>query len=122
MSLTVFSKHVCTYCQKAKAVLDTKPHIQVTYIYLDDQADPDRAREHLMQLMGLPKDAPRPTVPQFFFGEEYVPGGATALLQLQDTHQLDVKLNHTPRLPKGTFPPNTPDWTWKRVEYDPDDF
>jgi len=124
MSITVFSKHKCKFCAMAKSLLETKSNVQVTYIYLDEQAVYDDARAEMMRLMGLSPDAPRPTVPQIFFGTEHFPGGATALLKLQEDGLLDSKIQRTPKVGSKEFPPEPigAAWSWKRIEYNPDDF
>lgn len=79
--VTIYSTHVCPYCTRAKALLDSK-QVPYTEIYVDE--DPQKRLE-MMQKSG------RRTVPQIFIGERHV-GGFDDLYALDRSGGLDPLL------------------------------
>ena len=80
--VTIYSTHVCPYCMRAKALLQSK---QVPYEeYL---VDSDRARRTEMEQ----KSGGRRTVPQIFIGGQHV-GGCDELYALNRSGKLDTLL------------------------------
>ena len=71
-SVKMYSTHVCSYCQHAKALLRQRGVESIDEIRVD--LEPAQ-RATMMQLTG------RRTVPQIFIGETYV-GGCDELVEL----------------------------------------
>jgi len=75
MSLTVYSKKHCPFCDQAKALL-TKKNIPFEEVRVDEDAS---AKEFII------KEGHR-TVPQIYLGEKlFVEGGYTGLSRLSDS-------------------------------------
>ena len=66
--LTVYSKNNCPFCDRAKALLESKG---VDYVEVNIEKDPD-ARQLLV-------DKGLRSVPQIFHGYEIIPGGFDGL-------------------------------------------
>jgi len=80
--VTIYSGTRCAYCNAAKRLLDSKG-INYTEINVDE--DPDLRNE-------MVERTNRQTVPQIFFGDEYV-GGFDDLSELNHEGKLDKLLN-----------------------------
>ncbi|MGH8397830.1 MAG: glutaredoxin 3 [Gammaproteobacteria bacterium] len=79
--VTIYSTHVCPYCMRAKALLQSK-NIPYTEFLVD--MDPARREE-------MENKSHRRTVPQIFIGEHHV-GGYDDLYALDRKGQLDSLL------------------------------
>ena len=79
--VTVYSTHICGYCVRAKALLDSK-QIPYTEVFVDE--DPGKLSE-MMQKSG------RRTVPQIFVGSHHI-GGFDDLSALDRAGELDPLL------------------------------
>ncbi len=77
----VYSKEICPYCVKAKALLQRKG-VKFSEIKITD----DATREEMVQ-----KSGGRMTVPQIFIGEKHV-GGCDDLYALEAAGKLDELL------------------------------
>ena len=77
-SVTIYTKHGCSYCESAKALLHRKG-VVFDEVNLDGKADVATA---LFARLG------RRTVPQIFIGETHV-GGCDDLYALERQNQLD---------------------------------
>ena len=82
--VTVYLKEWCPYCQRALALLATKP-VEVETIDVED--DPERYQEMVQKAGG------RRTVPQIFIGERHV-GGCDDLHAADARGELDAWLSH----------------------------
>jgi glutaredoxin 3 len=80
--VTIYTKSWCPYCQKAKALLDSK---QVTYEEIDVGHDPEGQAAMAQRAHG------RSTVPQIFINGTHV-GGCDDLHALNDAGKLDTLL------------------------------
>lgn len=80
--VTIYTKSWCPYCQKAKALLDSK---QVTYEEIDVGHDPEGQAAMAQRSHG------RSTVPQIFINGTHV-GGCDDLHALNDAGKLDTLL------------------------------
>ena len=80
--VTIYTKSWCPYCQKAKALLDSK---QVTYEERDVGHDPEGQAAMAQRAHG------RSTVPQIFINGTHV-GGCDDLHALNDAGKLDTLL------------------------------
>jgi len=80
--VTIYTKSWCPYCQKAKALLDSK---QVTYEEIDVGHDPEGQAAMAQRAHG------RSTVPQIFINGTHV-GGCDDLHALNDAGKLDALL------------------------------
>ncbi len=80
--VTIYTKSWCPYCQKAKALLDSK---QVTYEEIDVGHDPAGQAAMAQRAHG------RSTVPQIFINGTHV-GGCDDLHALNDAGKLDTLL------------------------------
>ena len=80
--VTISTKSWCPYCQKAKALLDSK---QVTYEEIDVGHDPEGQAAMAQRAHG------RSTVPQIFINGTHV-GGCDDLHALNDAGKLDTLL------------------------------
>lgn len=79
--IIVYSKEICPYCVKAKALLQRKG-VKFSEIKITD----DATREEMVQ-----KSGGRMTVPQIFIGEKHV-GGCDDLYALEAAGKLDELL------------------------------
>jgi len=84
-TVTVFSKTTCKYCKRAKELLSSKALENVHVLQLDELDASVRAwmLEHTEEAK---------TVPQIFFNDTWIPGGASNLETLQADGLLDAKL------------------------------
>ncbi|MCQ8185249.1 glutaredoxin 3 [Parvularcula maris] len=78
----IYTKVMCPYCVRAKALLDQKG---VTYEEIIAASDPERKQEMMQRSGG------RATYPQIFIGDEHI-GGCDDLLSLERRGKLDAKL------------------------------
>jgi glutaredoxin 3 len=76
--ITLYVTGWCPYCQRAKALLDSK---QLAFNEIDVDEDP-KLRQEMTARSG------RRTVPQIFIGERHV-GGCDDLCALESTGELD---------------------------------
>jgi glutaredoxin 3 len=76
--ITVYSTGWCPYCQRAKALLNSK---QLVFNEIDVDEDP-KSRQEMTTRSG------RRTVPQIFIGERHV-GGCDDLIALEERGELD---------------------------------
>jgi glutaredoxin 3 len=76
--ITIYVTGWCPYCQRAKALLNSK---QLVFNEIDVDEDP-KSRQEMTARSG------RRTVPQIFIGERHV-GGCDDLIALEDSGQLD---------------------------------
>jgi glutaredoxin 3 len=76
--ITMYVTGWCPYCQRAKALLDSK---QLVFSEIDVDADP-KLRQEMSARSG------RRTVPQIFIGERHV-GGCDDLVALEARGELD---------------------------------
>ena len=76
--ITLYVTGWCPYCQRAKALLDSK---QLAFNEVDVDEDP-KLRQEMTARSG------RRTVPQIFIGERHV-GGCDDLLALEASGELD---------------------------------
>lgn len=81
--IIVYSKNICPYCVKAKALLDAKK-LQYDVINLDDFG-PEKKDEMIKKANG------KKTVPQIFIGSTHV-GGCDDLFELHNQKKLDALL------------------------------
>ncbi len=72
--ITLYTKSWCPYCQRAKALLDTKGQ---PYEEIDLEAQPERERE-------MRERAGATSVPQIWIGERHIGG-------CDDLHELDAR-------------------------------
>lgn len=79
--ITVYSKEICPYCVKAKALLKRKG-VSFAEIKITD----DKTRDEMIK-----KSGGRMTVPQIFIGEVHV-GGCDDLYELEAAGKLDELL------------------------------
>ena len=82
--ITVYVTGWCPYCQRAKALLNSK-HLVFNEIDVDD--DP-KLRQEMTARSG------RRTVPQIFIGERHV-GGCDDLYALESNGELDQLVSNT---------------------------
>lgn len=80
--ITIYTKMMCPYCHRAKAVLKSKG---ASFKEFDITMDPDKRREMLAKSGGAM------TVPQIFIGETHV-GGSDDLAALEARGALDAML------------------------------
>jgi glutaredoxin 3 len=80
-SVTIYTKQGCSYCARAKALLDSK-HVEFKEVKLDGQA---ALATELFTRVG------RHTVPQIFIGDKHV-GGCDDLYALEQKAALDALL------------------------------
>lgn len=80
--VTIYTKSWCPYCQKAKALLDSK---HVTYEEIDVGHDPEGQAAMTKRAHG------RSTVPQIFINGSHI-GGCDDLHALNDAGKLDALL------------------------------
>jgi glutaredoxin 3 len=78
----IYTKALCSYCERAKALLRAKG---VEFIEYDVTTDRERREEMIRRSHG------RTTVPQIFIDGEHV-GGSDDLLELESEGRLDAKL------------------------------
>lgn len=81
--VTVYSKEVCPYCDRAKQVLKNQ-NIDYKEIMVDQDED---------QLATMKELSGRKTVPQIFIGDEPI-GGFDELYELVKNDQLNEKLEN----------------------------
>lgn len=81
--VTVYSKEVCPYCDRAKQVLKNQD-IDYKEIMVDQDEE---------QLAKMKELSGRKTVPQIFIGDESI-GGFDELYELVKNDQLNDKLNN----------------------------
>ena len=79
--VTVYSTHICPYCVRAKALLDSK-HVPYTEVLVDVDTE---KRAEMMQKSG------QRTVPQIFVGDTHV-GGYDDLYALDRQGKFDPLL------------------------------
>jgi glutaredoxin 3 len=77
-AITLYVTGWCPYCQRAKALLDSK---QLAFNEIDVDEDP-KLRQEMVARSG------RRTVPQIFIGERHV-GGCDDLYALESNGELD---------------------------------
>jgi glutaredoxin len=82
-TVTVFSKTTCSHCKKAKELLTSKNQARLVVIQLDEA--PSSTREFMLARTDNAK-----TVPQIFFNDVWIPGGAANLANLDAEGQLDA--------------------------------
>jgi glutaredoxin 3 len=80
-NIIIYSKEVCPYCVRAKALLSRKG-VEFTEIKITD----DKIREEMVK-----KSGGRMTVPQIFIGDLHV-GGCDDLYALDASNKLDALL------------------------------
>ncbi len=80
-AITMYTKAVCPYCERAKHLLARKGQ---TWTEIDVEADPER-RAEMIERTG------RRTVPQIFVGDHHV-GGSDELYALEEKGELDTLL------------------------------
>lgn len=80
--ITVYGKHYCPYCKRAKAYLDEK---NLSYDYIE-VADNEENYQEMLNRIG--EDSPR-TVPRIFFGDTLI-GGCDDLLALPESELNDL--------------------------------
>ncbi|OGO94648.1 MAG: glutaredoxin 3 [Coxiella sp. RIFCSPHIGHO2_12_FULL_44_14] len=78
----IYTTPTCSYCLRAKALLDRK---KVSYVEIRVDQDPQQ-RAIMIQRSGGQR-----TVPQIFINDQWI-GGFDELWSLEQQHQLDSKL------------------------------
>ncbi len=91
--VTLYTRHWCPYCTRAKALLESR---NLDYDEIDIDDDPSREGEMIDRAGG------RSTVPQIFIGETHI-GGSDELGFLDDSGELDVLLTEDERIGDGTL-------------------
>ena len=86
VKIKMYKTPVCTYCVRAKALLDQKG-VSENIEEIDITTDPNLLSEMLEKTGG------KRTVPQIFIGDKYI-GGCDDLYQLNDDGGLDPLLNN----------------------------
>ena len=81
MKVEIYSKQVCPYCVRAKALLEAKHVYAIEY----DITDPKKHEEMRQRTNGAQ------TVPQIFINDELI-GGCDDLFALESSGQLNAKL------------------------------
>ena len=81
--IVLYTKSHCSYCHRAKALLNVKG---VSFTEYEVSNDPERFKEMLQRSNG------GRTVPQIFIGKTHI-GGATDMLALDKAGKLDPLLN-----------------------------
>jgi len=84
--IEIYTKRTCSYCHRAKALLDAKG---VAYREIDVTGDP-QAEARMRERSG------RRTVPEIFVDDRLI-GGCDDLMALEDQGELDALLGLTPR-------------------------
>jgi len=85
--VTIFSKTTCGHCKKAKELLSTKASFVRVNVLQLDELDPG-VREWMLENTEQAK-----TVPQIFLNDEWLPGGASNLLSLEEKGILNELLH-----------------------------
>lgn len=76
--IEIYTKDYCSYCHRAKALLEEK---QLDFIEIDVTSDPDREQE-------MRERSGRRTVPEIFIDRRLI-GGCDELLELEARGELD---------------------------------